>query len=365
MGHSIRKMCVLVLFYFKNTAVLVGMAFTTYVNRNTSVVATQISYGTPSLYEVILNQESLIPNRVLYFKESSGGTQPRYYTISSFQCSIQNTSTLYLYSNNAVQLHLSTNNWQILGGFYPNGGWNTNPGGSPIPFPTSFSTQQLPGPASLIVNPTMTTSQLFVDLRAQSKTLVLPPISELTPTGSTAPFYTIKDIYGNAATNSLFISTSGGATLENPTVSNSVKINSNYAALDILPNATTNTWHILNYYNGGISTPGVFAYPLSSYYISSSVTYVDTTNNSKVIMLPTSSTVKDRLFYIKDMIGNARFSSIFISTQQNDLIDDTLSSLVLGYPYESLRVVSQSTTRYSITLDYLYGATPYLPNCNF
>jgi hypothetical protein len=158
----------------------------------------------------------------------------------------------------------------------------------------------------------------------------------------------------------LYLSTTGNNRLENNTVSNATKIDSNYASIDILPNGQGNVWHILNYYNGSISTAQDVSMALSTYYISSSVTYVDTTNNSKLIMLPTSSTVKDTCFYIKDMIGNATVSSIFISTQQNDLIDDTLSSVVLGYPYESARFVSYSTTRFSVTLNYLWGVAPYM-----
>jgi hypothetical protein len=328
------------------------------LNDFTSVVINQSSsFGTPQTFDVLL--DSNIPNRMVYCKEAAAGGQPRYFLISNVGDFIQTSQQLYLYSNDAVQLHLSTNNWQILGGFSPSGTWDANKGGTPVPFPPSFSTQQLPVNSLNINLSTMNKSQLFVDLRSQSKTLVLPLIRDIAPISTLMPFFTIKDVYGSSATNALFLSTTGNNRIENNTVSNATKIDSNYAALDLLPNGEANVWHILNYYNGQISTAQDVGFALSTSFISSALTYVDTTNNSKLIMLPTSSTVKDTFFYIKDLTGNATQSSIFISTQQYDLIDDTLSSLVLGYPYESARFVSYSTTRYSVTLDYPWGIEPY------
>lgn len=328
-------------------------------NYTSAVINQSSSFGTPTLYQLALDIST--PNRFVYCKEAAGGGQPRYFGISNVNGYIQESLQLALYSNDAVQLHLSTNNWQILGGFSPSGGWNCNIGGTPVPFPKSFSTNQAPVNSLNINLSTLNTSQLFVDLRSQSKTLVLPLIQELRPllTSNTMPFFTLKDLYGVSATNPLYLSTTGNNRIENNTVNNATKIDSNYAAIDLLPNREANVWHIMNYYNGQISTAQNVDLALSTYYISSSVTYVDTTNHSKVIMLPTSSTVKDTFFYIKDLTGNANVSSIFISTQQNDLIDDTLSSIVLGYPYESARFVSFSTTRFSITSDYPWYLQPY------
>lgn len=331
-----------------------------YLNQYTSAVINQSSsFGTPQTYNLLLQTSTM--NRLLYCKEAAGGGQPRYFTISNVDNSIQTSQQLYLYSNDAVQLHLSTNNWQILGGFSPSGGWDCNSPGTPVAFPPSFSTQQLPVNSLNMNLSTMNRSQLFVDLRSQSKTLVLPLIRDITGFSDLdiMPFYTIKDVYGSSATNALYLSTTGNNRIENNTVSNATKINSNFAALDLLPNGQANVWHILNYYNGYISTAQDIGFALSTSFISSALTYVDTTNNSKLIMLPTSSTVKDTFFYIKDLTGYATQSSIFISTQQYDLIDDTLSSIVLGYPYESARFVSYSTTRYSVTLDYPWGTQPY------
>jgi hypothetical protein len=334
-------------------------------NFTSAVINQSSSFGTPTTYELLVN--TTIPNRLIYCKEAAGGGQPRYFTISNVNGLLQESQQLYLYSNDAVQLHLSTNNWQILGGFNPSGGFDTNPGGTPVLAPTLFSTQQLPVNSLSLTLSTLNTSQLFVDLRSQSKTLVLPLIQTLSPmtNENSMPFLSMKDVYGNAAANPLYLSTTGNNRLENNTVSNATKIDSNYASIDLLPNKEANVWHILNYYNGSISTGGAYTIdtveaPLTDvFYISSALTYVDTQEKSKLIMLPESHTVKDSLFYIKDFTGNASLSSIFISTQQNDFIDDTLSSIVLGRPFESARFVSYSTTRYSVTLNYQYGNLPY------
>jgi hypothetical protein len=333
------------------------------LNNKASVVVSQNTTGTTP-FELILNrQNTFIENRLLYCKEANGGTMPRVLTLSTFGYTIQDSNTLYLYSNDAIQLHLSTNSWTILGGFSPSGGWNCNAPGSNIPFPASFSTLQEPS-NSVIVNPTMDTSQLFVDLRSESKTLVLPQISNLNSNPifyPMFPFYTIKDVYGNSATNPLFLSTTGGDILEaSDTCIYATKIDSNYASLDILPNGTNNTWHILNYFNGSISNADSNVPENSTFSISSAITYVDTLDVKKLVLLPETSAVKDATFYIKDLTGHANTNPIYISTQIDDLIEGGLSSIMLTRSYESVRVVSYSTSLYSITLNNPYGLEPYI-----
>jgi hypothetical protein len=339
------------------------MANVVELDNRASVVVSQNTTGTTP-FELILNSQNYyIENRLLYCKEANGGTMPRVLTLSTFGYSIEDSNTLYLYSNDAIQLHCISNTWINLGGFSPSGGWNCNAPGSFIPFPPSFSTIQSPS-NSVIVNPTMNTSQLFVDLRSQSKTLVLPQISTLLltdPGYPLFPFYTIKDVYGNSATNPLFLSTTGGDILEaSNTCSYATKIDSNYASLDILPNGTNNTWHILNYYNGSISNADSNVPENSTFSISSAITYVDTFDVKKLVLLPETSGVKDATFYIKDLTGNANTSSIYISTQVNDLIEGGLSSIMLTRSFESVRVVSYSTSLYSITLNNPYGVEPYI-----
>lgn len=330
------------------------------LDRAASVVVSQNTTGTTPFELIINRQNNFIENRLLYCKEANGGTMPRVFTLSTVGYTIEGSNKLYLYSNDAIQLHLSTNCWNILGGFSPSGGWNCNAPGSMIPFPPSFSTLQSPSD-SVIVNPLMDTSQLFVDLRSESKTLVLPQISNLLGYSSNiCPFYTIKDVYGNSAISSLFLSTTGGDILEaSDTCSNATKIDSNYASLDILPNGTNNTWYILNYFNGSISNADSNVPENSTFSISSAITYVDTLDVKKLVLLPQTSAVKDATFYIKDLTGNASNYPIYISTQMDDLIEGGLSSIMLTRSYESVRLVSYSTSLYSITLNNPYGLEPY------
>ena len=347
------------------------MSFPFDLNRKASVVVSQNDYGgSPTNLELILNQQSsFIDNRMIYCKEANTGlSQPRFLTISTFGYTISNeanNNTIYLYSNDAIQLHLFSNNWTILGGFSPSGGGDL--------FPKSFSTiESPPYPNVVIVDPSMDSSLLFVDLRTQSKVISLPLISTFfySRPSNMCPYYTIKDVYGNSAVSSLYIYTD--YTDENniiesqTTVSNSTRINSNYASIDIFPNLTNNTWHILNYFNGQVSTAGYYTtedveVPISNtYYLSSSLTYVNTDEETKLILLPPASEHIGASFYIKDYTGNAFYSSIFISTQLNDLMDDSLSSIVLGYNYHSARITAFSSTRYSITLDYPWNDLPFL-----
>ena len=335
------------------------MSFPIPLNNSASVVVSQYSIGTTPFELVINKQSTFIENRVLYCKEANGGTMPRYLTLTGAGYTFQGCNTLYCYSNDAIQIHLSTNTWNILGGFSPSGTWDCNYPGTPTPFPKSFSTLQAPS-NSLIVNPTMNNSQLFVDLRAQSKTIVLPKISNLVATSTLVPFYTIKDLYGNAQANSLFLSTSAGDILESPdTCLYATRINCNYASIDILPNGTNNTWHILNYYNGS-NTPADTNLPTNNTFaISSAVTYVDTLASKKVVLLPPTSEVKDISFYVKDYTGTADTYPIYISTQMNDYIEGSNSCIWLKKSSESIRLVSPSTSLYSITLNYPWGVLPF------
>ena len=91
---------------------------------------------------------------------------------------------------------------------------------------------------------------MFVDLQTESKTIVLPKISDITSVSSLCPLITIKDVYGYANTNPLYISSSSNDTLENATINNSIGITENFASIDLAGNGFLSKWHILNYYNG-------------------------------------------------------------------------------------------------------------------
>jgi hypothetical protein len=170
--------------------------------------------------------------RIVYFKEASEYPGPSVFAISSL---IQNSTMVYLQSNEALTLQcFSTNTWGILGGY---------------PGVSSFSTQVLPD-SSQIINLSSLQSHMFVDLRTQSKTVVLPPIRSITPALSNIPVITIKDSYGKANLNPLYISCSVNDTLERSSINNAIGITQNYASIDLGANLFQKKWHILNYYDG-------------------------------------------------------------------------------------------------------------------
>jgi hypothetical protein len=173
--------------------------------------------------------------RVVYFKEASEIPGPSIFALSTLSStSILGSTLLYLNSNESLTIQaVAANQWGVLGGYR----------GTAI-----FSTQSLPV-NSVIVNPSMNSSQLFVDLRSQSKTIVLPPIQSIT-SASASPFYTIKDVYGYASTSTLYISCSVNNTLERSSINNALRINQNFASIDLAANAVQQKWHILNYYDG-------------------------------------------------------------------------------------------------------------------
>lgn len=89
-------------------------------------------------------------------------------------------------------------------------------------------------------------SLLFVNLLNESKALVLPAIGSINPDSKTCLTYTIKDVHGNAAISSMYLSTSGGATIDsNNTI---LKIDDDYACIDLVSNSQLNQWMITGYY---------------------------------------------------------------------------------------------------------------------
>ena len=67
-----------------------------------------------------------------------------------------------------------------------------------------------PPPGTTVVNVSGSNSIIFADLRSASKVFVLPPLESLTSSTYEAPYFVFKDAYGTIATNTWYISTSGG-----------------------------------------------------------------------------------------------------------------------------------------------------------
>ena len=325
------------------------------IHSAASIVTNYSSTPSIVLKNLILPDPLSTLSRFVYLKEASEIPGPSIFSFQANSSFLQSTSfsSLYLNSNESLLLQaFSTSYWGILGGY----------NGTAV-----FSTQVIPT-TSQIINPSLTASHVFVDLRTQSKTVVLPPIQTIAPTESAVPFYTIKDVYGNASVNPLYISTSGNNTLERSSINNSIALTQNYASIDLAANAFLKKWHILNYFDGnsapippfggGMGDRPIPTAPWVSTFISSSVIHVDTNKDEQnYIVLPAAEEFLGTPFYIRDSAGKASYdfpknTPISILTKQGDFIDDTLNTLYIYENYQSVRLVPYSTTRYALTLNY-------------
>lgn len=98
---------------------------------------------------------------------------------------------------------------------------------------------------------------------------------------------------------------------------------------------------------------------LPSYYISTSVTCVDTTATSKVLMLPPANTIPNVNLYIYDAGGAAATNPIYVSTQQGDEMDNGQSLITLNANNQSFRITPYNATKYAICQNYTQGLTPF------
>jgi hypothetical protein len=92
-----------------------------------------------------------------------------------------------------------------------------------------------------------------------------------------------------------------------------------------------------------------------SYLISSPVVNVDVSILSKTVELPLANTAIGKSFLVRDLTGAAGFpNTINIITSGIDTIDyQTVSignPIQLATPYESIRLIAQSTTNYSVLM---------------
>jgi hypothetical protein len=94
---------------------------------------------------------------------------------------------------------------------------------------------------------------------------------------------------------------------------------------------------------------------LPSYYISSSVTTVDTETTSKILMLPPARSIEGATLYIYDLKGMASVNPIYVSTQQGDLMDNDFSTIIMDTNYQSLRIAPFFSSRYAICQSYTGG----------
>ena len=203
------------------------------VDQNTTVVTVNTSVVSSMNYVVIPpNDPSVdlnIRGRTIYFKETTGIPGVSQFNVSWVTSSIVNQVTVSSLQCLSL-LEYPADVYTPLS-FY---------GGT-----CNFNTSETPS-GSTVVSLPATKSITFVDLRTQSKTILLPTIPSLaTPIQS--PFFTIKDIYGGASNSTFFLSTTGvGETIDG--LGQSIAIRDNFASIDILGDSSLNRWHILNYF---------------------------------------------------------------------------------------------------------------------
>lgn len=219
------------------------MATPIYTNLQNTTSFLSVYTSTGSFLYKSIQLPTIYPStigRVVYFKEASEFPGVPIFTVSSGTGqTIETSTTLGISRHQALTLQASVSSstyyWSLLNGYL----------GLPV-----FSTQQLP--VQSIPIHVSSASQLFVDLRTQSKTVVLPRIQTVSQTSSSALYMTIKDAYGWASTSTLYVSSSYPDVLEVSSINNSIRINSNFASIDILGNAVLQKWNIVNYYDGSL-----------------------------------------------------------------------------------------------------------------
>lgn len=190
---------------------------------------------------IVLNTiQSTNIGKIIYVKEITGLGSPFFLSTSSTNTIIgpfsQRISSIRISSFESYTLQAQTStSWAVLGSFQDLGQFpqNLNPPAAPL---------------TSIVQPVVDTSCFFVDLRTQSKTIVLPPLPSISWSNRVSPFLSIKDVYGNAINSTLFISTSLNDSFEGGR--NNIALVNSFASVDLIGNNSNRTWNIVGYYSG-------------------------------------------------------------------------------------------------------------------
>ena len=164
--------------------------------------------------------------KIFTIKESSANSNNRLAVVSSDFDTIDGASNFVvnLSSLQSVTLQSYTSTlWTTLS-VYTNPPYETTITGTPT-----------------VVNASGSNSLTLVDLRAESKVVQLP--NTFSTIGTTL-FVTIKDLYGSASTNALYLSTPSSMFFERNY--STLKLTSSFTSMELL--ASSNTYSILNLY---------------------------------------------------------------------------------------------------------------------
>jgi len=176
---------------------------------------------------VYLPSVSSCLTKVITVKESTATTGNTVTVVTSGVDTIDGPTNIVVSLNpsQSVTLQSYTSTlWTVLS-FYSNPSYQTTITGTPT-----------------VVNTSGSNSLALVDVRTQSKLVQLP--NTFSSIGTTL-FLTVKDQYGSASTNALYISTPSSMFFEGAS-SNILKLTSSFASIDLL--ASSNIYSILNLY---------------------------------------------------------------------------------------------------------------------
>ena len=211
----------------------------TILNTNTTFMVVQV-IDTGKGVVLTSNPPSFVSpteGRIVYIKGTSGSAP----TLLDFSINCSTGVTIFPgFTNRSVQpyhcvtlLENPTNTYNLLN--YYNG---------------SVVDYAEPDVTSVAVPISGDKSFLFVDLQTQSKAILLPSINSLTMSNTQSPYFMIKDNYGYAGTNNLYVSTTASASIEG--LGNSIRLQANYCAIELVGDKNLNRWHIVNFYGGAL-----------------------------------------------------------------------------------------------------------------
>ena len=184
--------------------------------------------GISSIKLVYLPSVSSCYTKIITIKESTANTSNTLLIAATNPDIIDYNSNnaLYLSTLQTITLQSYTSTlWTVLS-FYSNPSYQTRITGTPT-----------------VVNASGSNSLALVDLRTQSKVVQLP--NTFSTIGTTL-FLTVKDQYGSASTNALYLSTPSSMFFEGSSMYSTLKLTSSFGSIDLL--ASSNIYSILNLY---------------------------------------------------------------------------------------------------------------------
>ena len=161
------------------------------------------------------------------------------------------------------------------------------------------------------VNFPLTTTSLFVNTLNTNKIIYLPAASTV---GAGRLFY-IKDICGNAAASSIYISTTGMDRIENRFQPSTLYalMSTNYGSVLMAPDGALNWYFLQHYYKNAVSSLGSAAVAASGAFaptsIATLVQWLDATDNTTVLTAVSGSQVANggSAGYWGDKSGNGNY----------------------------------------------------------